>query len=235
MRLLATLLLVTTLLPASTVLFDGTFTPGNYALSTYNPAGATVGFSQSAAGGNPGSAIDITISYTAAFNVRAGLISSTLTYNPSVQGAITTIDASGDLYLDLGQFNGVTNNGRLVWMIEQGGSYYRALGSIASLAPTTFQSFSSPGLTAASFGQVDFATNTVNGAANPDFSATGGLIRFGLTATFAPSVVTAPGTVLIRHDNLRYEINPVPEPSTWALTALALGGLMIRSLRARRT
>ena len=156
----------------------------------------------------------------------------TFNYNPSTQGAITSIDASVDKnFMTSENSAGIGNSFRP--LIEQDGNFYLALISGPSVTgPTTtgYQQLSATGLTATDF--VQFNTTTgVFGTANPNFD--GDPIVFGLAQNFN----LAPGTNNeADYDNLTITVNSaVPEPSTWAMMILGFAGIGFMAFRRRNS
>jgi hypothetical protein len=107
---------------------------------------------------------------------------STFAYNPSTQGAITSIDVSYDLqeFAPLGGFEVVY--GILAF---QNNTYY--IGPTENLNQSNWTSFSHHGLTEASFSDTFGASGPLGpGPATPDFAATGGAIEFGFFSGNTP-------------------------------------------------
>jgi hypothetical protein len=109
------------------------------------------------------------------------------TVNPSVDGSITSVDFT--LTTRKGSFDGEAT----AFFLIQNGKYYRTQFFLQLPGTTTPEELvSSPGLTAASFGEFvgkayDYGTpanGSANFASNPDFSASGGTIQFGYLSHF---------------------------------------------------
>ncbi|MFN0012693.1 MAG: hypothetical protein ACKVS8_13730 [Phycisphaerales bacterium] len=183
-------------------------TTGGFGFSVSNPAG----------GGNGGAYRGITHSSTAGFAQGTVIHTHALGWNPSTQGAITTLD----MRVDVNCFNGGTSAAvGFGLVVVQGGSVF--------FGPTfTALSFSgwrtdlqATGLTAASFNSAI--------ATNPDFTAGGSAIAFG----FFSSNGTASGVPIASTsgaDNFAVVLDVVPAPGAAAL--LAAAGMV--SVRRRR-
>jgi hypothetical protein len=116
-------------------------------------------------------------------------------YVPSTQGPIASIDFS---------FYGNSFAGPQVgyWLlIVQNHTYYRA-GPVDNVAANSWTSFSNPGLTAGSF-----TVLSGPGPAQPDFSCTGSLIRFGFVTGNSIPNGTAPATTTSGIDNWSVTVN----------------------------
>lgn len=163
-----------------------------------------------------------------------GNLNSAAQYNPSVQGAITSVSFSYDLLYIADTIPGVlqiiAGYGLLA---EQNGRYYRAYFGHYAPPGTSWTSFSRSALTSSSFHEI-FDSGTYphfNASSNPDFSAAGSNIRFGYVVAngFSGSVNANTG---IDNWNVTITNNAVPEPATFAIAGSGL--LAIAFLRRRR-
>ena len=169
-----------TALAGSFVFTDSTFDLANYSFAGpyTNDAAASITPSQCSSCGNPGQALQI-IAWlpNAGDKVAEGFVNNTFTYDPSTQGAITSIDASVDKDLSADQNFNSTNTFRP--LIEQNGIFYMAAisGPPQSGLTTGFNTISQTGLTTSDFLQFDFAAGTF-GTGTPNFD--GGPMLLGL-------------------------------------------------------
>jgi hypothetical protein len=159
-----------------------------------------------------------------------GIVENSFTYNPSTQGAITSINASVDKSFTTSEPGaGIGNTFRP--LIEQDGNFYLAAvpgSTITGPADTGYLNFSAAGLTAADFTLFNITTGAF-GVGNPNFD--GDLITFG----FAQNTNLAAGTNNeTDYDNLDITVNPpVPEPSTWAMLLIGFAGIGFAAHRRR--
>ncbi len=169
---------------ANSVTFtDTSFNLANYSETTYksNPA-IGITFDQCPSCGNPNQALQIMVSQVANGDISTiGFVNNTFLYNPSVQGAINTIDASVDKLFNTNQPVDLTTTYANTFrpLIEQDHTFYLAAitGPTFNGGSTGYLNFSQNGLTASDFVEFDFTTGAF-GTTNPDFS--GDPILFGL-------------------------------------------------------
>lgn len=192
---------------------DGTFNDPNWSMVTF-PTSATGQFTeQITAGGNPGAYKRVaTINNNFTYNAH---LRTAFTYNPSVSGAISTIDWSIEYknFLTFGQGQG------FYLVIEQGGNLYRN-GFFATGLGSGWLGAGQGSLTEGTF------TEGISGSAHPNFSASGSTITFG----FGTSNGNA-ATIDIGYDNYSVTITPVPEPGT--LVFLGVGAVAVLRRRKR--
>jgi|SRR5579884_1231313 len=218
---------------ADTVFTDNTFNLADYSVSSFQSGGATISITQTATGGDPGSALSIFTSLpfpvAESYSGTSWFLNKGFVYDPASQGELQSINVSVDLFL---LFTG--QNPALVAftpVIVQGGNYY------SFHIPTTFTEGSyiavaKDGLTAADF---DLVTSMLDGSQNPavhpDFS--GGPLDFGFGSGLASSNVFKTVTRDARYDNLSFDLlSTTPEPKT---AILVLVGLVMVALGVRRT
>ena len=153
------------------IVSDDTFNDSDWTLTTIsdtNPGATTVSASQSLTGGNPGAYRDGQHDWGPGSIVVANL-KDNFAYDPSIQGAIESIDCS----LDFNVFNVSLADGRVRIFITlfQDGTYYRSVQSFAILE------FS--GWVSLPFNDISYLKVSGPGPAIPDLSSTGGVIKLG--------------------------------------------------------
>jgi hypothetical protein len=128
-----------------------------------------------------------------------------LTYNPSTQGAINSLNYS----VDLETTNGA--GGTYTLLLEQGGVNYVDSANRAATA-NTWATFSESGRTASDFSRLDGMSGT------PDFSVAGSVITFGYFASFGGGGFF---TSTMGVDNFGLTVNSsavsTPEPGSFSL------------------
>lgn len=202
----------------------------------------SVSISTLAAGGNPGSALDIHFTNANApvsMNSFQGFINNTFVYAPSAQGALSGVDYSNDRYVSVGpELAGLTTVTRA--LVSQLGRYYVAtIADPASQPRNSWFTTSATGLGSAAFNGFSFTTGLTDFAAHPDFSTTGSTLAFGFVNRLLLDTGGQPVHLDadFRYDNIAYglQVAAIPEPGTWALmlAALPLAGAVARRRRAR--
>jgi hypothetical protein len=160
-----------------------------------------------------------------------GVLETLFTYNPSTQGAISSINASVDKNFSTTEGGaGIGNTFRP--LIEQDGNIYLAAiqGSTVTGPTTTgYLSFSGTGLTASDFLIFNFTTG-VFGTANPNFAGDPIVLGLGQNINLAANT-----TNFADYDNLSITLNSaVPEPSIWAMMILGFCGLGFLAYRRKQ-
>ena len=218
----------------TTTIADTTFNVSDWSSFSVIPAPgeapAIINFNQVASGGNTGSYMQLNISQTSTdigggSDIFGGIQSAVLTWNPSTQGAITSLDISvdwkglsidGSSYLNLFFIqNGLVfvapNNftfvgGETEWTSYSGSTIYPG---------DLYRGFHLDGTYEASF---------------LDFSQSGGVISFGLGSCEARSAAIT-NSIGIDNFSVSVTTSAVPEPSTYALFGL---GALVLVMAARR-
>ncbi len=234
---------------ASVTFTDATFNTVDYTPGSFQDAAVTVTSNgQTATGGNTGPALQGTASATGlnAKGVLFTALNNSFVYNPTANGAITSLDFSLD------RFAKVTNGGvdsligsySLRLLAEQDAQLYQATFVFGPFNQSggTWHSLMQNGISAASFSTLD-ATNFTSSGAFGGLNFGGDAITFGfamragvpLDANGNPS--TFPQTTDLRADNFSLTVHTaaVPEPASWALMILGMGGVggAIRTRRRR--
>lgn len=212
---------------ASVEFFDGDFNLADWQSTRYYWGnGGSITLSQVASGGNPGKFLEIDHYVQPAGadpSVVYGLhIPNGAAYTPSVQGEITAVDFS----VNYKNLQTTAAGIGFALALRQDGNIYQVFQSLSGTIPG-WQGDAGFGLQASSFGLMTPISYSfiVDFAHNPDFSASGSPIEFGL-ATWRAS----PSTMVIENvgfDN--WSVTVVPEPTTFVM--LALGGLLVKRRR----
>jgi hypothetical protein len=207
--------------------FDGTFTNSNWTSSiniSQGPFSSTsYSGTQVASGGNPGDYRLDTRTWGLGTQAQVFNLNSLAAYDPSKQGAISSIGFSEDI-IGFGT-NGSTYGDGL--LLEQGGQLFVGAFVASPLGTNTWQNRSSIGLTA-----VDFTP--FFGLSHPDFSMAGSPIMFGYART--NTIFGGVATVQDGIDNWSVTattVPAIPEPETYVL--MLAGLLTIGAVARRRT
>jgi hypothetical protein len=224
---------------ADVVFTDNTMNLADYSASPTFTSDPSVSLVDS----NPASPLD-TLQFTATFSkpgnppiysTALGLTNNAFLYDPSIDGAIGSVDASVFKNAITG-FTGIGFGNTFRPTILQDGVYYSAAIPGATFnGPNTpggtgFNLFSQPGLGASAFLAYDFTTGAF-GTAHPDFD--GDPMLFGLTQiTTVGSTETS--TFVTQYQDLSFDIHGAPEPDSLALLGASLLGLFVLRLGRRR-
>jgi hypothetical protein len=209
-------LFATTLYAATATFQTGDFTPGEWT-SVFSGTG-TASAATETAGGHQGAYRSITLTMlTTVFGNHeyAAQLWEVAQFTPSIQGAISSVSLSYDITLVSSTYKGYAIKG--ISLRQYGVSYYfSGVGSDAK--PPTWETVAWTDIVPL-FPQV----NWTNGAT----------ITFGLAGDLWNSDV--PHTMNTGYDNFRVDVTyqAVPEPSTFALLAVAFALQTVRHLRER--
>ncbi len=207
--------------------FDGDFDGGTYSTvvaATPNGSGTVTNF---VSGGNPDKFVRLTDSFgtTGLTQVQVALVqlNSAWVYDPSVTGAVSSIDIGGDIRND-----SILQSNLQVYL-QQGSKLYFGFTDFVNLTvggPWT--PVAKSGLIDISFFEMN-SDGSFNFLSNPDFSSSGSSMEFGFgyaTNTLGP--ITTPIETSQEFDNVSITVNPVPEPSTMFLAAVGIGAWIKR-------
>jgi hypothetical protein len=212
---------------------DSTFNLANYTGINYRSDPAiSISSSQCATCGTSASkALHILTTYPAETNLllMEGFINTTFTYNPSLQGVISSISSSVDKYY-IFRSGGTFTSNFFRPMILQDGNYYMAAIPV-SVTPGVYNNGSASGLLATDFQLFDFLTGAFNSSSHPNFS--GDTMEFGLANRITNTFTTADGNIT-NYDNYSLTVASVPEPSALLLMAFGLVALICVSGSLRR-
>jgi hypothetical protein len=205
------------------------------------PGASTQAATTTASGGNPGAYYrQMTTLPTAGAGTRNGIESEYLFsgasgvngYNPSMQGAILSLDFSIDI-INISNTPGAAVDAAP--MLQQGGNFYRA--NLLLTFSTSWTTLSQTGYTAASFGLLSNdpsgTGSLINFSMNPDFGPTGGAISFGLGSGHSTNLGGGGNSVIEGFDNWTITLHTAAVPEPASLTLVLVGGLAI-TLWARR-
>ena len=225
-------------LAGTTTFTDATFNPADYALGAFKDASVTVNaYGQTLTDGNPGAGLQGLTSSTGV-NLQGVLLTAlndSFVYDPTVSGAITSLDFALD------RFSNPTNGGQgslvgsysLRLLAVQDGQLYQAtfVSGPFSQPGGVWQALAHTGILAGDFSTLDASNFTGSGVAG-GLNFGGDAITFGFAMRSSGAVDSsgAPSTFDqtsdLRADNFALTINAadaVPEPESWALMILGLG------------
>ena len=204
---IAALLATSSFLPASAgiVFSDNTFDLSNYTIDTYQTGGASISTSQTLTKGNPGAALQSVINEPFLLNLfytTQIVLNNSFIYDPSTQGAIQSIDASGDSFVYLQ--NAALTDRFGIAIILQNGKYYASM-IISPPINGVWQTYSLSGLVASDFDLVvDPLRQITDPTSHPNFSS--GVIKFGIAIVTYSATDMLP-TWDLRVDNITITVN----------------------------
>ena len=186
-----------------------------------------------ASGGNPGSYVTFRSDHGAGnYFAWTGLLVNAWVYDPSVSGAITSIDFGADVLPGSGIGTAVFQP-----LIAQGGNLFFAAQTYLPASGWVNSAFA--GGTSATFAWLNPVTATWSFALQPNFTASGGPITFGYGSA-TNNLGASAGSDFYSYDNVYITLHtanttpapaPVPEPATlWMLGS----GLIVLAARLRR-
>ncbi|MBS1708686.1 MAG: PEP-CTERM sorting domain-containing protein [Armatimonadetes bacterium] len=222
--------LITVAHAQASTFFDGTFNSGDYTLDVFSNTGNNTTNNFFGSGGNPDAYMQIfesifpTIDPSIHF-VSAIASNSTWVWDPSTDGAIDSLDISGDVRTS------TLTILSLPITIRQGGNIYFGGASAGFLPPKNiWHNAARTGMLASDFGKIK-ADGSYDFGSEPDFSASGGVMTFGVGMFLSPGILPNGSHDDLDMDNVSIDVHTaaVPEPGT---IALAAGGLAF--LRRRR-
>lgn len=216
---------------------DSTFNLGSYSspiIFNSLPGNPAITVSQNpTAGSGGGDALQFNYAYPFAnlgSSTVTALINSSWNYTPSTEGAVGGVNFSLDKKV-VTDFTIGTITGPAI--IEQGGNFY--IDFISGLAiGGVYQTIAGTDLQASNFGLYDFSTGVYNTAMNPNFSATGAEMFFGVANRQNSGIVLGPATTNVFFDNVSWNIVSTPEPSSYILLGAGLLGLALMSKKLQR-
>lgn len=214
---------------ASVTFSDGNFVNWSHE-SFISGSQSTVTATTLGSGGNPDAYLQLDFRFNGIAGIQSFSWFNGAVYDPSSQGAISTLDIAQDRKtFSATSGTGFSNAIQPVWAVRQNGKRYIAFTTVSNLG--TWQSFAFSDVTAQHFAEVlgvnSSNPNWLNPSSKPNFSASGSTIEFG----FHVGGVGTNAFMVTGLDNYSVTINTVPEPATSAM--IALGAFMFR-LRLRR-
>ena len=197
LRSTAALWVLLALLPshgaAQSSVSDGTFLDTDWSLTQFTAGnGGSSTAAQVLTGGNPGAYRNVTDALNAApLNSQTIVLSTSIytpfTYNPSVAGAITSLDYAEDAACTSGCFGQGQSTGPA--LLQGGNRYILSSSTVITGAGAAWSPHTLSGLTAADFGLVNVTPTTIfDNTQHPNFSVTGAPIQFGFFRANGTSV-----------------------------------------------
>jgi len=199
---------------------DGTFSDWSIG-QVQNHSTGVASATEYLSGGDPGAFLQINNHTGNSTQFYAVALDPNATWNPSVQGAISSLSGSFD------QISFINGNGQGTGFALQQGSVDYVLQTLNLSYNGSYTTVSLTNLTASSF-------ISYPGSSHPDFSASGSTITFGLTAVNCCSN----RNTLTDFDNFSLTLNgtvaqAVPEPASMAVLGLGFAALLAARSRMR--
>lgn len=215
----------------SVTFFDEFFVPGGLVSyeAPYTVWGGAIHGGGVTPSGNPGGALFLrtfaeeNFGIVSASGAERHLISKTFQYSTETHGALSTVNFSLDLRtLDAPGIFSVPPPASIQRILLRQNStiYYGDSDAISNPEPMVWTTYSRSGMTSQ-----DFYSST---GAHPDFSASASAIEVGLHYKWDFVDFDPYGVVDHHYDNLRIELNPVPEPSSLVLAVVLVTGISRR-------
>lgn len=219
---------------ASVSYFDGVFNPSNWneiTITNAGGAGSVTTASQAIFGGSPNEfrRIDMNlIAGTPGAAVFSLNVNNLASYDPTTQGAVTSIDYSEDsINLLAGSGDGQATG----LLIVQNGIIYIQRNPILAMPHPTYADWAqnaAPGLVASDLWEI-MGNGLFDSTSNPDFSATGAVMQLGFYRGASSGNFTGQAFREAGIDN--WSVRVVPTPASLGL--LAPAGLLAFSRRRR--
>jgi PEP-CTERM motif len=219
---------------------QSTFDPLQWSFSTVTLDGVGTGTEAlSPSGGNPGDYWRHTFGiaqHSGTSRRRIANMNSTFLYDPSVRGALESLSFSFDVLGSSTSGFNVPFFGFFVPTLRQNGQFFFTSTSAISTAGWSNFTMSLSG--ASSWTD----PNNSGSALRPDFSSSGGVIEFGyIYSVGANCLATTCGAASIDAGLDNFSVTAtaagpsttVPEPSTYALMAAGLAGMLVMARRRR--
>ena len=219
----------------TTTIADTTFNVSDWSSFSVIPAPgeapAIINFNQVASGGNSGTYMQLNVSQTSTnsgggSSVFGGIYSSALTWNPSTQGAISSLNFSFD-------WKGLSADGvgaLELFYIQNGLVYTDPINFTFVAGETGWTTYSGSTIYPGAVYRGYHLDGTYE-ASPLDLSATGGLISFAFGDSEASSASSVTNSIGIDNFSVSVTTSAVPEPSTYALFGL---GALVMVIAARR-
>jgi hypothetical protein len=199
---------------------DNVFNLSDYSTRTEQTGGATIDISQTLAGGNPGTALQIITHVPSGNSFRGNeyFLNNAFIYDPATQGSIQSLGYSEDVYVGLNGISLSSKSGDL--LIFQNGNYFVHFISLPTVN-NVWSTASAENLDFSNFSLIsNLATGATDSSQHPDFA--NGILQFGLVSFVFVNGNYPTVTTDIRLDNLLINVTsaPVPVPAAfWLMTS----------------